>query len=76
MKGVIGKMTCPICRRLYCDHSPDERGQSLDNMIRDMYSPHIINESGETKRVTAREYEKYTGNKWKGTYNPRSRRKK
>ncbi|MEK6825487.1 MAG: hypothetical protein AABY00_01740 [Nanoarchaeota archaeon] len=52
-------MTCPICKRLYCDHSPAERGQSFDEMIEDMHAPHIIIDEGLTKRVTQSEYEAY-----------------
>ena len=50
-------MTCPICGRLYCDHSPIERGQSFDEMIEDMRAPHIINDDGLTQRVTQEEYD-------------------
>lgn len=24
---------CPICGRLYCDHTPDERGQTIQEMM-------------------------------------------
>ena len=58
-------MTCPICKRLYCDHSPQERGQTQDEMLEDMNSPHIA-VGAETKRVTPEEYEAYVGQKWKG----------
>mgnify|MGYP001588453453 FL=1 len=58
-------MTCPVCGRLYCDHSPIERGQTLEQMLKDMYSPHIIDEEGKTKRVTEEEYEKCTGRKYR-----------
>lgn len=31
-------MGCPICGRVYCDHSPAERGQSQAEMMADAYS--------------------------------------
>lgn len=34
-------MTCPICGRVYCDHSPAERGQSDDEMMADCYGMSI-----------------------------------
>lgn len=30
-------MACPICERVYCDHSPEERGQTHDEMMADCY---------------------------------------
>ena len=30
-------MSCPICGRIECDHSPSERGQSHDQMMGDYY---------------------------------------
>ncbi len=29
-------MACPICGRMYCDHSPAERGQSFEEMMEDL----------------------------------------
>ncbi len=29
-------MDCPICGRIYCDHTPEERGQSHKEMLADM----------------------------------------
>lgn len=29
-------MGCPICGRIYCDHTPDERGQNWEEMDYDM----------------------------------------
>ncbi len=29
-------MSCPVCGRVLCDHSPDERGQSYEGMMADM----------------------------------------
>ncbi|MBI5148625.1 hypothetical protein HZA33_03010 [Candidatus Pacearchaeota archaeon] len=58
-------MTCPICDRLYCDHTPAERGQSVGEMFQDMFSPHIIDSTGRTRKVTEKEYEKHTGTPWK-----------
>lgn len=29
-------MSCPICGRIYCDHTPAERGQSSEEMLKDM----------------------------------------
>lgn len=52
-------MVCPICGRLYCDHSPAERGQSMEEMLKDMYSPHIIGDDGRTYQVSENEREKY-----------------
>jgi hypothetical protein len=52
-------MTCPICGRLYCDHSPEERGQTMEDMISDMYAPHVLDETGKFKRVSQEEYERY-----------------
>jgi hypothetical protein len=62
----VGIMVCPICKRIYCDHSPQERGQTQQEMIEDMTSPHII-DGGETRKVTSAEYEEYTGQKWGGS---------
>ena len=31
-------MSCPICGRMLCDHSPYERGQSYQEMMADMRS--------------------------------------
>ncbi len=28
-------MPCPICGRVYCDHTPAERGQSHEEMMAD-----------------------------------------
>jgi len=58
-------MTCPICGRVMCDHSPSERGQSFEEMMADSQAPHIIDEEGRTVRVTLKEYEKYIGKPWK-----------
>lgn len=33
--GII--MACPICDRIYCDHTPEERGQSHAEMMADCY---------------------------------------
>jgi len=30
-------MGCPICGRIYCDHTPDERGQTFEEMMNDCY---------------------------------------
>ncbi len=54
-------MTCPICGKLYCDHSPAERGQSFDEMMEDMRAPHIISDKGLTQRVTQSEYDARMG---------------
>jgi len=35
-------MVCPICGKLYCDHSPTERGQSTEEMITDSVFPHKL----------------------------------
>ena len=29
-------MTCPVCGRVYCDHTPEERGQTYEQMREDM----------------------------------------
>ena len=29
-------MSCPVCGRIYCDHTPSERGQTQDEMIADI----------------------------------------
>lgn len=56
-------MTCPICGRLYCDHSPEERGQSHEEMLEDMQAPHVADGTG-TRRVTREEYKRITGQDW------------
>ncbi len=68
-------MTCPICGRLYCDHLPAERGQTYEEMVEDMYAPHLINDHGLTERVNKAEYEVRTGRKWK-TNGERGKKKK
>lgn len=30
-------MACPICERVYCDHTPQERGQTYEEMMADCY---------------------------------------
>lgn len=35
-KGGIA-MACPICDKVYCDHSPAERGQPYEEMMADCY---------------------------------------
>lgn len=30
-------MACPLCNRVYCDHTPDERGETQDEMMADCY---------------------------------------
>jgi hypothetical protein len=30
-------MSCPVCGRILCDHSPDERGQSSQEMMTSYY---------------------------------------
>lgn len=35
---------CPVCRRIYCDHTPDERGQTFAEMMGD--PPDIVTEIG------------------------------
>ena len=67
-------MTCPVCGRLYCDHSPTERGQTMEKMLEDMYSPHIVDEEGKTKKVTEEEYEKYTGRKYRERKDDKNKR--
>ncbi len=27
---------CPVCGRVYCDHTPSERGQTDEEMMRDL----------------------------------------
>ena len=27
--------TCPVCGRFYCDHTPEERGQTYEEMMRE-----------------------------------------
>ena len=27
--------TCPVCGRFYCDHTPEERGQTVEEMMRE-----------------------------------------
>lgn len=27
---------CPVCGRAYCDHTPSERGQTHQEMVRDL----------------------------------------
>ena len=54
-------MTCPICGRLYCDHTPAQRGQTVEEMLEDMNAPHIIDDDGLTKRVTQEEYDRFMG---------------
>jgi len=27
---------CPVCGKLYCDHTPEERGQTNEEMWRDL----------------------------------------
>jgi hypothetical protein len=27
---------CPVCGRVYCDHTPEERGQTYQEMMRDL----------------------------------------
>lgn len=29
-------MSCPVCGRVMCDHTPAERGQTQEEMLRDM----------------------------------------
>jgi hypothetical protein len=57
-------VTCPICGRLYCDHTPDERGQTMEEMLVDLYAPHLIGDDGLTKRVSEAEYERKTERKY------------
>ena len=40
-------MGCPICGRIYCDHTPDERGQTSEEMMRDCFTP--VNNEEEIK---------------------------
>ena len=32
-------MSCPICHRIYCDHTAEERGQTNEQMMADIYAP-------------------------------------
>ena len=66
-------MTCPICGRLYCDHSASERLQTLDDMLYDMYAPHIIDNDGLTKRVTEKERDEYLGKRPSRGYNEKKK---
>lgn len=54
-------MTCPICGRLYCDHSPAERGQTMEDMLADMSTPHIVDDKGITRKVSQAERDQYIG---------------
>lgn len=29
-------MSCPVCGRVTCDHTPEERGQTQEEMLKDM----------------------------------------
>ncbi|MFA6256033.1 MAG: hypothetical protein WC606_02510 [Candidatus Absconditabacterales bacterium] len=40
-------MGCPICGRIYCDHSADERGQTVEEMMNDAFTPVNNTENGE-----------------------------
>jgi hypothetical protein len=57
-------MACPICHRLYCDHTPEQRGQSFEEMMEDASSPHVANGTG-SRRVSEEEFERITGRPWK-----------
>ncbi len=35
-REVISMSLCPICGRLYCDHTSAERGQTDDEMMREL----------------------------------------
>ena len=57
-------MACPICHRLYCDHTPEQRGQTFEEMMEDAYSPHVADGTG-SRRVSEEEFERITGRPWK-----------
>ncbi len=42
-------MTCPICGRVYCDHSPAERGQTLNEMLADCSAPSVVENAEATR---------------------------
>ncbi|OGD57447.1 hypothetical protein A2V71_03455 [Candidatus Berkelbacteria bacterium RBG_13_40_8] len=33
-KRMLKMSLCPVCGRVYCDHSPEERGQTSEEMMR------------------------------------------
>ena len=57
-------MACPICHRLYCDHTPQQRGQSFEEMMEDASSPHVADGTG-SRRVSEEEYERIMGMPWR-----------
>ena len=55
---------CPVCGRIYCDHTPEQRGQSEEEMMREWtpeeesawrYQP----ADSEVKIQAANKYEHY-----------------
>lgn len=48
-------MGCPICGRVYCDHSPAERGQSSEEMMADCYGMSVEKYKKGTNPTTSTE---------------------
>jgi hypothetical protein len=58
-------MACPICGRVYCDHEPEERGQTREQMMAD------LDREGRSRRVKKPKKEKTAkGKKKAGEKNP------
>jgi hypothetical protein len=56
-------MGCPICGRIYCDHSADERGQSVEEMMNDAFTPVNTQEEGEKAEDKSEKIKKNKKNK-------------
>lgn len=54
-------MSCPICNRVLCDHSPEERGQASQQLDRDLWHEGLRLRRKRSKKESAGEADQKDG---------------